>query len=47
METTMQLALEAYAELTGRSPKELMQEVQTDKTMQATLMQLMFCVAEC
>lgn len=45
METTMKLAIENYANLTNRSFKEVLEQMQTSEVIQESIMKMMFCAA--
>lgn len=45
METTMKLAIETYSELTNRTFNEVLNEMQTSKIIQESIMKLMFSVS--
>ena len=45
MTTTMKLAIETYAKLTNRTFNEVLEQMQTNKVIQESIMKLMFCVA--
>lgn len=45
METTMKLAIETYANLTGRTFNEVAKQMQKSKVIQESIMKLMFSVA--
>ncbi len=45
METTMKLAIETYANLTNKTFNEVLEQMQTSKLIQESIMKLMFCVA--
>ena len=45
METTMKLAIETYANLTNRTFNEVLEQMQTSKLIQESIMKLMFCVS--
>lgn len=45
METTMKLAIETYANLTNRTFNEVLEQMQTSKVIQESIMKLMFSVA--
>lgn len=44
MKNTMKLAIETYANLTNRKFDDVLNEMQTNKTIQESVMKLMFCV---
>ena len=45
MKTTMKLAIETYANLTNRTFNEVLEQMQTNETIQSSIMKLMFCVS--
>ncbi len=45
MTTTMTIAIETYANLTNRTFEEVVEQMQTSKVIQESIMKLMFCVA--
>lgn len=45
METTMKLAIETYANLTNRTFNEVLEQMQTSKVIQESIIKLMFSVA--
>jgi len=45
METTMKLAIETYANLTNRTFNEVLEQMQTNKVIQESIMKLMFSIA--
>ena len=46
METTMKLAIETYANLTGKTFNDVAEEMQTNEVIQSTIMKMMFCVSK-
>ena len=45
MKTTMKLAIENYSNLTNKTFDQVLSEMQTNKTIQESIMMLMFSVA--
>jgi hypothetical protein len=45
METTIKLAIETYSKLTNKTFDQVLSEMQTNKTIQESIMMLMFSVA--
>ena len=45
MKNTMKLAIETYADLTNRTFEEVLEQMQTNKVVQESIMKLMFSVA--
>ena len=45
MTTTMKLAIETYANLTNRTFNEVLEQMQTSKVIQESIMKLMFSIA--
>lgn len=44
MTTTMKLAIETYANLTNRTYNEVLEQMQTNRTIQENIMMLMFSI---
>jgi len=45
METVMKLSIETYANLTNRTFNEVLEQMQTNKVVQESIMKLMFSVS--